>query len=216
MANHLVISLLRHGLTIANEKRAYIGWTDSPLSERGERSLQAKNYPQGSVQLLFSSPLQRCLATADILFPQQKAQVIEELKEMNFGAWEGKTYDELKDRPIYRQWLNDIFTEPIEAGESHSQFSKSIADGLEKVYERAIDKQVNHLAIVTHGGVIRLMLHILVPEEKSSFAWETPYLAGYGLSWEKDSLIEGEDGFALLAVAPTMGKQSGYSTIIAY
>lgn len=209
MANHLVISLLRHGLTIANEKRAYIGWTDSPLSERGERSLQAKNYPQGSVQLLFSSPLQRCLATADILFPQQKAQVIEELKEMNFGAWEGKTYDELKDRPIYRQWLNDIFSEPIEAGESYSQFSNRIADGLEKVYERAIDKQVNHLAIVTHGGVIRLILHRLFPEEKTFFDWEIPYGAGYELSWEIESLRKGEDGCTLLAVEPTMVKQIG-------
>lgn len=209
MANHLVISLLRHGLTIANEKRAYIGWTDSPLSERGERSLQAKNYPQGSVQLLFSSPLQRCLATADILFPQQKAQVIEELKEMNFGAWEGKTYDELKDRPIYRQWLNDIFSEPIEAGESYSQFSNRIADGLEKVYERAIDKQVNHLAIVTHGGVIRLILHRLFPEEKTFFDWEIPYGAGYELSWEIESLRKGEDGCTLLAAEPTMVKQIG-------
>src|SRR5699024_871272 len=209
MADYLVVSLLRHGLTIANEKRAYIGWTDSPLSDEGKSKLQAKNYPQGSEQLLFSSPLQRCLATANILFPEQKTHVIEELKEMNFGAWEGKTYDELKNRPSYRQWLDDIFTEPIEAGESYSQFSNRIADGLEKVYERAIDKQVNHLAIVTHGGVIRLILHRLFPEEKAFFDWEIPYGAGYELSWKKESLREGGDECTLLAVAPTMVKQIG-------
>lgn len=209
MANYLAVSLLRHGLTIANEKRAYIGWTDSPLSEAGKSKLQAKDYPQRSEQLLFSSPLQRCIATASILFPNQKPQVIEELKEMNFGAWEGKSYDELKNHPIYRQWLTDIFTEPIEAGEDYLQFSQRIADGLEKVYRRATDKQVNHLVIITHGGVIRHILHSLFPEEKTFFDWEIPYGAGYKLSWDKESLREDEDECTLLAAEPIMAKQIG-------
>lgn len=209
MAHYLVVSLLRHGLTVANEKGAYVGWTESPLSTQGKSDLQAKNYPQRLDQLVFSSPLQRCLATAKILFPGQKPQVIEGLKEMNFGAWEGKTYDELKNRPIYRQWLTDIFTEPIEAGESYTQFGQRIADGLEKVYEIAIDKQVNHLVIVTHGGVIRQILHSLFPEEKTFFDWEIPYGAGYELSWDKESLREDVDGCTLLAAEPIMVKQIG-------
>ena len=65
------ISLIRHGLTEANEKGIYIGRTDLPLSAKGESELCSKmeefEYPH--VHRVYSSPLRRCTETADILFP---------------------------------------------------------------------------------------------------------------------------------------------------
>jgi len=209
MASRLVISLLRHGMTIGNERREYIGWTDSPLSVHGKSQLQMKNYTDLKTQIVFSSPLQRCVETAAILFPNKKIIKIEELKEMNFGAWEAKTYNELQDIPAYRKWLDDIFTQPIERGETYKQFSERIALGLHNVYRLSLEKKTDRAAVVTHGGVIRNILHTLFPEEKSFFDWEIPYGAGYEITWPREKLRGDERQCTLLAVAPTMVKQIG-------
>jgi|SRR5699024_7343354 len=209
MARYLVISLLRHGLTVENERKAYIGWTDSPLSLNGKRELEGKNYERLTPHLLFSSPLQRCVHTAKILFPDERLHIIDELKEMNFGKWEGKTYDELKHRPAYRNWLNDIFTQPIEAGETFVQFSERITSGLQRVEKIAKKKEMNRITIITHGGVIRHILHTLYAKEKSFFDWEIPYGGGYELTWPENELKEGDERCTLLAVVPTTVKQIG-------
>src|SRR5690625_82205 len=104
---------------------------------------------------------------------------VDELKEMHFGAWEGKTYDELKKRKTYCNWLTDIFTQPIEAGETYNHFSERIETGLQKVVDKTKSERVNRVAIVTHCGVIRHIMHSLFPNEKSFFDWEIPFGGGY-------------------------------------
>lgn len=209
MANNLVISLFRHGLTVENEKKAYIGWTDSPLSKNGKQKLQEKYNNDVIADLIFSSPLQRCTETASIIFPERNIMTVDELKEMHFGAWEGKTYDELKKRKTYCNWLTDIFTQPIEAGETYNQFSERIETGLQKVVDKTKSERVNRVAIVTHGGVIRHIMHSLFPNEKSFFDWEIPFGGGYELSWNKTSLKKDDVRCILLAVEPIMVRQIG-------
>ena len=81
------ISLIRHGRTEANDKGIYIGRTDYPLSQKGISELYNKldefEYPH--VGKVYSSPLQRCTETAEILFPDSSVQIVENLIEMDFG-----------------------------------------------------------------------------------------------------------------------------------
>lgn len=209
MVNNLVVSLFRHGLTLENERKAYIGWTNSPLSENGKNKLERICYANVAADIVFSSPLQRCVETASIIFPERHIITVDELKEMHFGAWEGKTYDELQDRASYRKWLTNIFTQPIEAGETFTDFTERIEAGLQKVMERVECEKVNRIAIVTHGGVIRYILHSLFPHEKSFFDWDIPFGGGYELTWHKDRLGEVEKQCSLLAVEPTTVRQIG-------
>lgn len=209
MANDLVVSLFRHGLTVENERKAYIGWTDSPLSEKGKNKLQQTCRVHVTSERIFSSPLRRCIETAEILFPQHQVVKIDELKEMHFGAWEGKTYNELQYRTAYRNWLTDIFSQPIEAGETYQQFSERIEVGLQKVLEKVNHEELNRVAIITHGGVIRHILHSLFPNEKSFFEWDIPYGAGYELTWQKDKFEGVEKQCSLLAVEPITVRQIG-------
>ena len=95
------ISLIRHGRTEANDKGIYIGRTDYPLSQKGISELYNKldefEYPH--VGKVYSSPLQRCTETAEILFPDSSVQIVENLIEMDFGDFEGKSADELVKKP---------------------------------------------------------------------------------------------------------------------
>lgn len=97
------ISLIRHGRTEANDKGIYIGRTDYPLSQKGISELYNKldefEYPH--VGKVYSSPLQRCTETAEILFPDSSVQIVENLIEMDFGDFEGKSADELVKKPEF-------------------------------------------------------------------------------------------------------------------
>ncbi|HLS22705.1 MAG TPA: histidine phosphatase family protein [Pseudogracilibacillus sp.] len=209
MASNLVISLLRHGLTRANEKKQYIGWTDVPLSEQGKNNLLQDPLKKVDAEVIFSSPLQRCVQTASILFPKGRIELIEELKEIYFGAWEQKTYEELKEEVTYRKWLLNIKEEAIEGGESFAQFERRIARGLSRIEVQCKKQKYNSVAIVTHGGVLRSLMHGWFPEEKDFFDWSVPFGGGYELTWENFYSKGDEKACTLLSVAPTMVKQIG-------
>ena len=70
------IDLVRHGMTRGNEERRYIGITDEPLSERGRKLAEQCMYEMP--EIVFSSPLKRCVETAEILYPDQDIYIIEE------------------------------------------------------------------------------------------------------------------------------------------
>ena len=91
------ISLFRHGRTDANDRGQYIGTTDFPLNDRGRSELIDKTdrYVYPKVQRVYTSPLQRCTESAEILFPDREIVVAEDFRELHFGKFEGKTADEI-------------------------------------------------------------------------------------------------------------------------
>mgnify|MGYP002903883421 CR=1 FL=1 len=90
------IAMIRHGKTYGNTLGRYIGVTDEPLCEEGKKELEQRT--MDTVELLFVSPLKRCLETADILYPYAKQVKIPEFAECNFGEFENKNYQELKEK----------------------------------------------------------------------------------------------------------------------
>ena len=104
------ISVLRHGLTEANEKGIYIGSTDLPLSGKGAAELISKmdefDYP--SVHRVYSSPLRRCTETAEILFPCTEMCTVDDLRELDLGSFENKSVDELLNLDDYKKWLKGV------------------------------------------------------------------------------------------------------------
>ena len=91
------IHFIRHGLTQGAEEGRYIGHTDADLSRDGILQLEDMQrdmvYPQASA--LFSSPLKRCMHTAQLLYPDRTPIEMEGLIEYNFGEFDGKSADEL-------------------------------------------------------------------------------------------------------------------------
>ena len=211
MDDCVAITLFRHGLTKWNEKKAYIGSTDLPLSKQGKADLNLVTTEEH--QLIFSSPMKRCIQTVDQLFPNKTAIPIQEFREIDFGDWEGKTYNELKEVQLYRNWLDDPFDVTPPHGESLNDFKLRVEQGFEKVKDVINKNAYSKIAIVTHGGVIRQLLSMLSGQPESFFQWQVPHGGGYQLTWKIDN-IKGETRCMSLQEVPIMEKLAGSKNII--
>lgn len=102
-----IVYIIRSGATKEETEGKYIGHTDVELSEEGRKQLENMRselvYPP--VGAVISSPLKRCTDTAAILYPDNKCITIDSLIECNFGEFEGKDAEELKDYPMFPRWL---------------------------------------------------------------------------------------------------------------
>ncbi|WP_216831672.1 histidine phosphatase family protein [Alkalihalobacterium elongatum] len=215
MARCMAVTLLRHSLTDYNEQKKYLGWTDIPINEKGKKllqSLQQKySYPKGDV--IISSDLIRCVTTAEILYPNTPIVKDVRLREFNFGDWEGQTYEQLKENPLYRSWLDNVNQTKPPKGETFSYFQTRVMKSWEKLINDAVDQQFQHVIIVSHGGPIRLLLSQLFPTKKNFWEWSINYGQGYTLANDVDGLRRGEQ-WNLLQEAPFMAKEAGYIRII--
>ncbi|KAB2328599.1 hypothetical protein F7731_25105 [Cytobacillus depressus] len=201
MDDVVAISLFRHGLTEANKRHAYLGWSDSPLCQKAGRVERQYDF-------LFSSDLGRCLETAKMLFPDNQPHPHSEFREMNFGAWEGKTYEDLKLDPEYQTWLADPFSTKPPDGESFKEFSERVDSGWKMVTDAILSASLKKVAIVTHGGVIRTFLSKWAPEEMDFWDWQAHHGKGYELIWTQDGLRRGERCTSLREV-PLTANQTG-------
>ncbi len=202
----MVVTLLRHGLTEPNKRRAYVGASDPPLCLEDKTEIERLRNSLTERTEVFSSDLTRCLETAKLLFPAHDLIEMPEFREIHFGVWEGKTYEDLKDDHDYQSWLQQPFSQQPPGGESFSIFSERIEMGWKKLRKEAVS--VRNITVVTHGGVIRYLLTVLAPEPKQFWEWEVPHATGYELIWTGKKWRNGER-CTLLRAVPTMEKQNG-------
>ena len=154
------LQLIRHGITQANLDGRYIGTTDLPLCPQGTRELYGKieenEYPY--VQRVFCSPLKRCTQTAALLYPNAPVTVIEELREMDFGAFENKKAEELINDPAYRKFMQGGMDNPPPEGESMQSVVTRCYTALARILGIMMNEGLTNCAAVTHGGIIMNML----------------------------------------------------------
>lgn len=101
------IIFIRHGMTKGNAEKRYNGSIDEPLCEAGENQACAL-YESGvlpKVDEIIVSPLIRCRETAKRVFANRPFTICEDLQECNFGAFENRTAQEMKDDEAYQTWL---------------------------------------------------------------------------------------------------------------
>ena len=173
--------LIRHLKTPGNEKRQYIGSTDEELSEQEVLNFKQKykidSYPQ--VQQVIVSPMKRCIQTAELIYP--KNQITQEvlLKECDFGIFEGKTYEELKDRAEYQAWLDSGGTIAFPEGEEQKEFRSRCVRGMLCQVDRLCKENVETAAFVVHGGTIMAVLEQLAEDQKDFYHWQVENGGGY-------------------------------------
>ncbi len=150
--------MIRHGLTLWNKERRYLGATDISLTEDGKQELVSLWLDKDiCFSKLYSSPMRRCIETVATIFPDTSYTVLDELKERDFGIFEGMSYDELKDTEEYKTFTNSDDRE-IVGGESRVDLFNRIKDCLDIIVADVSDSNIENIAIVTHGGVIMHML----------------------------------------------------------
>lgn len=174
------IYLFRHGLTKGNLKAQYIGHTDLPLttdSISALRNIKAHHhYPK--VQAVFSSPLKRCIDSANIMFPENNPLVINDFIEYDFGEFEGCTAEDLKDNEDFKEWLRGDMYAKTPYGESNAQFFARICSAFEKIVDGMAKSGTETAAIVGHAGVLMAILSCYGLPEAPMAHWQME--AGYG------------------------------------
>lgn len=154
------LSILRHGITDANENGIYIGKTDLPLSENGREALQEKyethEYPK--VQRVYTSPLERAVQSAEILFPDRELVIVDDLREMDFGVFEGLSVDDLIELDSYKKWLKGGLDNPPPNGESLRNMMLRCYSALNLMILDMMKEGITHAGAVTHSGILMNMM----------------------------------------------------------
>lgn len=159
--------LLRHGETGFPQR--YIGATDVPLSSEGVSQISAlqKIFREQDIDLILSSPMERCRQCAEILFPERSVRYDNELREIDFGCWEGLTFAEIQQADpelvdLWAKWSPDFC---FPQGERVGSFLHRIHG----VGQKIIASQEKTTLLISHGGVIRTLLCYLLNLAPSDF-----------------------------------------------
>ncbi|MDY3797060.1 MAG: histidine phosphatase family protein [Agathobacter sp.] len=158
-ANQIEIILIRHSYTRMNEEHRYIGRTDEKLSERGISLAMTKK--QQTDEPVFSGPMERCVETAENMFPESEIIEIPEWTEIDFGDFEGKNYQELNGNADYQRWIDSGGSIAFPNGESREAFIERSMQGLENMIEYAREK-ICQIYAVLHGGNIMAIMYTLL------------------------------------------------------
>lgn len=160
------VHLLRHGDT--GLQGCYIGRTDVPLSPEGllQVGRTARLLQQENIDRVFCSPMLRCRQTSERLDLDSPCECLDSLKEIDFGRWEGKRFEEIveNDAALVTSWTNEPDSFCFPGGESIAGFRQRIA----LFKEMLIKEHEERMLLVTHGGVIRHLLCLMLglPMEK--------------------------------------------------
>ena len=162
----ITLYIIRHGATKSNKRHAYLGNTNEPLSNEGGEQIifynEAGRYPKEKDNLLIvSSPMLRCLQTKDILYPDTRAILLPEWKEIDFGRFEGKNYQDLNGDPDYQRWIDSGGVTAFPGGESRDEFVKRSMAGLEWCIECMEDYKQKSAVCIVHGGTIMAIMSSL-------------------------------------------------------
>jgi alpha-ribazole phosphatase len=152
--------LVRHGEPAGMRGRCY-GKLDVGLSAVGREQMErvAERLQGEHWDAIYASPRLRTMESARILTVdhQCEPQPNEDLAEVDFGDFERMTYDEIAARypELYRQWMESPTEVQFPNGESFTAMRVRVLQAFDFIRERHEGRTV---AIVTHGGVIRILL----------------------------------------------------------
>ncbi|OCG49943.1 hypothetical protein A9G35_00630 [Gilliamella sp. Choc5-1] len=165
----LNLYLIRHGQTQWNIKDQMQGSKDSPLTEQGilGAKLTGQHLKDISFMQAYSSPQKRAVDTRNYIVNENNIAIdtfeLADLREMDFGLWEGKHVPTLKqDVPEFNVYLTDPanFDASVNQGENYADILARMKQALNTIVQNAPQDSGNIL-VVSHGTVLRILLCVL-------------------------------------------------------
>ena len=165
--------IVRHGETVGNSSVRYYGRTDIALADVGRAQMRAARraiFAQlgcAPFAQIFASPLSRAQESARIIAGAMAEVItIAEFSEVDFGAFEGLTAEEIAARypAEYARWNRDRIaaTWTFPGGESRAEFTARVARGVDRMMAQ---RMAGDTLVVAHRGVIRAMTRMLAAAE---------------------------------------------------
>lgn len=164
--------LLRHGQTRWNIEGKIQGKTDIPLNETGMEQAEclADAMAACRVRALFSSPLLRARQTADIVADQTGlgVSVLPELKEVDFGLWEGRTWKEIEENypEDYKKWEKNPARAAPTGGEPRRSCMERSRSAVEQMLVTVDALGGGDVCIVAHGGILVYIIDYLLRNQE--------------------------------------------------
>lgn len=161
MAPYKVI-LVRHGETAWNHEGRFLGQSNPGLNEKGK--MQARAVAElllgEKIDKVFSSDLLRAIETSHAIASVQNTSVrfIPSLREINFGVWEGLTFEEIQTHypVLLNKWIKDPFGVRIPSGETAEEVRRRVIGAWNFIILNTFDEET--VVIVAHGGPLRMLL----------------------------------------------------------
>lgn len=152
--------VVRHGQSMGNLERRFVGHGDAPLTPLGHRQaeLTADFLSRYPIERIYSSDLPRAIQTAQPTADRLHLSIFpdRQLREIYAGAWEGLPYDTLDERyaASYHTWKTDV-------GHGHPEGGESVEELSHRIYgevDRLLREEKGHcIALFTHATPVRLM-----------------------------------------------------------
>lgn len=192
--------LIRHGTTQGNKEKRFIGTLDVPLLPEGEELARRVAVRLPKVEHIYRSPLFRCFQTASLLWPEIEQTVIPALRETDFGPFEGKNHEELKDDPLYKQWIASPNFAAVPVGEGPEACARRAEAAVRAVIADAKAHGYGRVGVVSHGGTLMGILSQFGRPEKAYYDWFCPNCGGYRVQVSEEPLT-------LTVIEPVGGEQ---------
>jgi len=154
--------LARHGQSVSNAIRRFQGAQDVALSPLGMRQAEAlgQAVSRRAIAHVYVSPFERARHTAEIALARLDLPltVVDDLRELSLGEWEGCTVEEIRTRPgdPYARWVRDPVQCPPPGGEPLADVQARVLRAVERI--TAAHPNGDDVLIVSHGGVISALL----------------------------------------------------------
>lgn len=154
--------LVRHGQTEWNIEGRMQGSKDSPLTDLGiyQAKQLGKSLEKVNIDIVYSSSSERTMNTAKIIVGKRKINILptDELKEMNFGFWEGMTFEVIKEQyqELYQTFWNTPHLLRDCPGESFEQLKNRLVGFVNKVIQQHEGKDI---LLVTHGVALKMIIN---------------------------------------------------------
>ncbi|MDD5339073.1 MAG: histidine phosphatase family protein [Dehalococcoidales bacterium] len=168
----LEIIIVRHGETAFNAAETFRGRADVPLNETGlkQAALVGEYLANEKVDVVYSSPLQRALQTADaIAAPHNlKVSITENLNDIDCGEWEGKTLAEVKEKyeEVYQDWVDTPEQVKLPGGDSLEDVRNRAWPFVKDAVTRA---RSGRIVMVSHRAVNKVLVCALLGLDNSYF-----------------------------------------------
>ena len=186
--------LVRHALTVDNQKSRLSGHIDRSISEEGKEQIdKITNYLKDfDIDKIYTTTSSRTKDTVKKLSELKSIEIIEKesLKEISFGDFEGLTFDEIKDK--YPKEFQDMIEKGYEYkypnGESLIDSYNRVCIELDNIISNNDDRTI---LICSHGGTIRNIITYLI---SNSYKYHWNFKIDNG----SVTILEVQDGFTVI------------------
>ena len=161
MEKRTVLILIRHGECQANVEGVFRGRIDFPLTERGieQATLSAEELKKYPISAIYTSPLTRCVKTAEAVSAAKNIEVFKDkgLNNIKLGDWEGKPKREIKKNfpGLWKLWVTEPEKLRIHDGETLAEVQKRALQSVKRIVSK---HEGQTILIVTHRAVLKPLI----------------------------------------------------------